>query len=101
VKPAVTDSEEDADRVAVAVAHDRVRFAVGGDDSVRPLSRRKSKPGCERPVPEAASPCGARLRSLADVAELARFSDQSRFLRHFKRFVGVTPGQFRTPARIA
>jgi hypothetical protein len=31
----------------------------------------------------------------------ADFSDQSQFSRHFKRLVGVTPGQFRTPARIA
>jgi AraC-like DNA-binding protein len=29
------------------------------------------------------------------------FSGQSQFSRHFKRHVGVTPGQFRTPARIA
>jgi AraC family transcriptional regulator len=39
--------------------------------------------------------------SLADVAAHAGFSDQSQFSRHFKRLVGVTPGQFRTPARIA
>jgi len=39
--------------------------------------------------------------SLAEVAALAGFSDQSQFSRHFKRLVGVTPGQFRTPARIA
>jgi AraC family transcriptional regulator len=39
--------------------------------------------------------------SLAEVAANAGFSDQSQFSRHFKRLVGVTPGQFRTPARIA
>jgi AraC family transcriptional regulator len=39
--------------------------------------------------------------SLADVAARVGFSDQSQFTRHFKRLVGVTPGQFRTPARIA
>jgi AraC family transcriptional regulator len=39
--------------------------------------------------------------SLAEVAACAGFSDQSQFSRHFKRLVGVTPGQFRTPARIA
>ncbi len=39
--------------------------------------------------------------SLAEVALDSGFSDQSQFSRHFKRLVGVTPGQFRTPARIA
>ena len=39
--------------------------------------------------------------SLAEVAAQAGFSDQSQFSHHFKRLVGVTPGQFRTPARIA
>jgi AraC family transcriptional regulator len=39
--------------------------------------------------------------SLAEVALHAGFSDQSQFSRHFKRLVGVTPGQFRTPTRIA
>jgi AraC family transcriptional regulator len=39
--------------------------------------------------------------SLAEVATCAGFSDQSQFSHHFKRIVGVTPGQFRTPARIA
>jgi AraC family transcriptional regulator len=39
--------------------------------------------------------------SLAEIAVDAGFSDQSQFSRHFKRLVGVTPGQFRTPARIA
>jgi AraC family transcriptional regulator len=39
--------------------------------------------------------------SLAEVAARAGFSDQSQFCQHFKRLVGVTPGQFRTPARIA
>jgi AraC family transcriptional regulator len=38
---------------------------------------------------------------LADVAALAGFSDQSQFTHHFKRLVGVTPGQFRMSARIA
>jgi AraC family transcriptional regulator len=39
--------------------------------------------------------------SLAEVATRAGFSDQSQFCQHFKRLVGVTPGQSRTPARIA
>ena len=39
--------------------------------------------------------------SLAEVAVHAGFSDQSQFSHHFKRLVGVTPGQFRMPARIA
>src|SRR5262249_10400869 len=39
--------------------------------------------------------------SLAEVALRAGFCDQSQFTRHFKRLVGVTPGQFRTPSRIA
>jgi AraC family transcriptional regulator len=39
--------------------------------------------------------------SLAEVALSAGFSDQSQLPHHFKRLVGVTPGQFRTPARIA
>ena len=38
--------------------------------------------------------------SLAEVAAHAGFSDQSQFGYHFKRLVGVTPGRFRTPARI-
>jgi AraC family transcriptional regulator len=41
---------------------------------------------------------GADL-SLAEVAACAGFSDQSQFCQHFKRRVGVTPGQFRMPAR--
>jgi AraC family transcriptional regulator len=39
--------------------------------------------------------------SLAEVAAHAGFSDQSQFTHHFKRIVGVTPGQFRTPPTIA
>jgi AraC family transcriptional regulator len=39
--------------------------------------------------------------SLAEVAVRAGFSDQSQFSRHFKHMVGVTPGKFRSPARIA
>jgi AraC family transcriptional regulator len=39
--------------------------------------------------------------SLAEVAACAGFSDQSQFCHHFKHLVGVTPGQFRTPAKIA
>jgi AraC family transcriptional regulator len=37
--------------------------------------------------------------SLAQIAAHVGFSDQSHFSRHFKRLVGVTPGQFRMPAR--
>jgi AraC family transcriptional regulator len=33
--------------------------------------------------------------SLAEVAISAGFSDQSQLCFHFKRIVGVTPGQFR------
>jgi AraC-like DNA-binding protein len=39
--------------------------------------------------------------SLAEVAACAGFWDQGQFSRHFNRLIGVTPGQFRTPARIA
>jgi AraC family transcriptional regulator len=39
--------------------------------------------------------------SLAEVAVHAGFSDQSQFCKHFKRTLGVTPGQFRMSARIA
>jgi AraC family transcriptional regulator len=39
--------------------------------------------------------------SLAQVAAHAGFSDQSQLSHHFKRLVGVTPGQFRMPARFA
>jgi len=39
--------------------------------------------------------------SLAEVAARVGFSDQSQFTHHFKRLVGVTPGQFRMSARIA
>jgi len=39
--------------------------------------------------------------SLAEVAAHAGFFDQSQFSRHFKRVVGVTPGQFRTRVRTA
>jgi AraC family transcriptional regulator len=38
--------------------------------------------------------------SLAEVAAAAGFTDQSLFSHHFKRLVGVTPGQFRMSARI-
>jgi AraC family transcriptional regulator len=39
--------------------------------------------------------------SLAEVAAHAGFFDQSQFSHHFKRIVGVTPGQFRTSVRTA
>jgi AraC family transcriptional regulator len=39
--------------------------------------------------------------TLAQVAARAGFADQSHFSYHFRRLVGVTPGQFRTPARLA
>jgi AraC family transcriptional regulator len=38
--------------------------------------------------------------SLAEIAACTGFSDQSHFSHHFKRLLGVTPGRFRTPARI-
>ncbi len=38
---------------------------------------------------------------LSEVALRVGFSDQSQFSFHFKRIVGVTPGQFRVAARIA
>jgi AraC family transcriptional regulator len=38
---------------------------------------------------------------LAEVALHAGFLDQNQFAYHFKRHVGVTPGQFRKSARIA
>jgi AraC family transcriptional regulator len=39
--------------------------------------------------------------SLAEVAAGAGFSDQSQFSHHFKRQLGITPGQFRKSARNA
>src|SRR5262249_7293676 len=39
--------------------------------------------------------------SLAEVAAFAGFSDQSHFSHHYKPLVGLTPGQFRRPARVA
>jgi AraC family transcriptional regulator len=39
--------------------------------------------------------------SLAAIGLRVGFSDQSQFSHHFKRLVGVTPGQFRKRARIA
>jgi AraC family transcriptional regulator len=39
--------------------------------------------------------------SLAEVAASAGFSDQSQFSHHFKRLLGVTPGQFRSRVRTA
>jgi AraC family transcriptional regulator len=39
--------------------------------------------------------------SLAKAAARAGFSNQNQFTHHFKRVVGLTPGQFRTPAKIA
>jgi AraC family transcriptional regulator len=39
--------------------------------------------------------------SLADLALRVGFSDQSQFSRHFKRLVGITPGQFQMSMRIA
>jgi AraC family transcriptional regulator len=39
--------------------------------------------------------------SLAEVAARAGFYDQSQFSHHFRRVLGVTPGQFRTSVRTA
>ena len=44
---------------------------------------------------------GAGDVSLAEIARRVGFSDQSQFSCHFKRLVGVTPGQFRMHTRIA
>ena len=44
---------------------------------------------------------GGSHLSLAEVATDVGFSDQSQLCHHFKRLVGVTPGQFRSSARIA
>ena len=52
-----------------------------------------------RRVERARGLLSARDVSLAEVALHAGFSDQSQFTRHFKRVLGMTPGQFRTPAR--
>jgi AraC family transcriptional regulator len=38
--------------------------------------------------------------SLTEIAARSGFSDQSQFSRHFKRALGVTPGEFRRSARI-
>src|SRR5499427_571252 len=42
-----------------------------------------------------------RALPLAEIAACVGFSDQSHFSHHFKRLIRVTPGRFRTPARIA
>ena len=39
--------------------------------------------------------------SLAEIAASAGLSDQSQFSHHFKRLIGVTPGQFRMRVRTA
>jgi AraC-like DNA-binding protein len=39
--------------------------------------------------------CGRQELSLAEVAIVAGFSDQSQLCLHFKRIAGVTPGHFR------
>ena len=39
--------------------------------------------------------------SMAEIAACTGFSDQSHFSHHFKRLIGVTPGRFRKPVRIA
>jgi AraC family transcriptional regulator len=38
--------------------------------------------------------------ALAEIAARAGFADQSQFSHHFKRLIGVTPGQFQTRVRI-
>ncbi|HZC35847.1 MAG TPA: helix-turn-helix transcriptional regulator, partial [Chthoniobacterales bacterium] len=43
---------------------------------------------------------GRRSLSLTEVAIGVGFSDQSQLSFHFKRIVGVTPGQFRISERI-
>ena len=59
---------------------------------------KRTKASCRRICPD-------RLKqgdlSLVQVAACAGFSAPSQFSYYFKRLVGVTPGQFQTPARIA
>ena len=66
-------------------------FKYSGADAYGRYQRMRGK--------AAFQPMGGDL-SPAEVAARAGFSDQSQFSQHFKRLVGVTPGQFRTPARI-
>jgi AraC-like DNA-binding protein len=67
------------------------------------LASPSSRPTPDHPAPRragrATASSGTDL-SLAEIASRAGFMDQSQFSRHFKRLVGVTPGQFRMPARI-
>jgi AraC-like DNA-binding protein len=44
---------------------------------------------------ERSTSCAEPMSGLAEVALRAGFSDQSQFSFHFKRIVGITPGQFR------
>ena len=79
-------------------ASSRVSRLVSGS-----FGRLTRPPGCRRYVIERPQQFVQQDRdlSLAEVAAHAGFSDQSQFSRHFKRLVGVTPGQLRMPARIA
>jgi hypothetical protein len=57
---------------------------------------RQEEPGRGDPI----GPLDWRKILPFEVAVHAGFSDQSVYSHHFKRLVGVTPGQFRTLARI-
>ena len=70
-----------------------------GSSRRRPVCRRTSTSSIRR-VEQARQLLEETDLTLAEVAARAGFSDQSQFSHHFKRLVGVTPGQFRTPARI-
>jgi AraC-like DNA-binding protein len=69
-----------------------------------PFSFTAARCRATRPRPNQGRSVGASQGtgpSLAEADAQARFSQPSQFARHFKHVVGVTPGQYQTPAGIA